>query len=235
MPTANEDEDHHMTDNGSTTKLNVAANKQKKKGGGDEMDTTQDDKSKEASDLDSALLIETKLKQTRDEILEVQNGKNAELLKKIEDFKKIKMVRIKVSERYRDMQIEAANNVFSSEKQQAINDCQNDINMFQEQFLNNLIDKERRLKEKSLEDPSTDKGGRTLRKRTKESDSLSSANQPNLTQRDLKNAMTYENYTKKKRLPANKELEFVLSKDEINDDLTQINRTRTGTGKKHNS
>jgi hypothetical protein len=46
---------------------------------------------------------------------------------------------------------------------------------------------------------------------------------------------TYETYTKKKRLPANIGLEFALTNDEVNEDLMQINRTRSGSVKKWSS
>jgi hypothetical protein len=46
---------------------------------------------------------------------------------------------------------------------------------------------------------------------------------------------TYETYTKKKKLPANVGIEFTLTVEEINDDLSQINRTRSGSVKKWSS
>lgn len=149
-------------------------------------------------------------------------------------FDKLKQKKIVLAAQFRDIQMQNIEQVYQADVHQAESDFDNDINTYNEKLLAQALEEEKRIvnQMKGIETTSSrtaesaqtteadDRKPRKLRNRRGGASSASSANGEKWS--NVIN-MSYETYSKKKRIPCSVEgMNFSLGSDEIVQDLKKI-------------
>ncbi|KAG2388675.1 hypothetical protein C9374_000114 [Naegleria lovaniensis] len=197
-----------------------------------EEDETATDQSNNPELLEKLKQVQQKIKlltskdEGRDELLQdyIKGYKE-----QISLFDSLKQRKLFLAAQFRELQMRNIEETYNSDVQQAKSDYENDISTYVEKLLNQALEEEKRISEElkgitpirkegsdSAQNDEDKKPGRKLT-RNRRGAASSTEKWSNVIN------MSYETYSKKKRLPWSLEgMNFQLSTDEINQDLKKM-------------
>ncbi|KAF0977887.1 hypothetical protein FDP41_003209 [Naegleria fowleri] len=198
----------------------------------EELDESTTDQSNNPELLEKLKQVQQKIKlltskdEGRDELLQnyIKGYKE-----QISLFESLKQRKLFLATQFRELQMRNIEETYNSDVQQAKSDYENDISTYIEKLLNQALEEEKRISEElkgitptrkegsdSAQNEEDKKPGRKLT-RNRRGAASNTEKWSNVIN------MSYETYSKKKRLPWSLEgMNFQLSTDEINQDLKKM-------------